>query len=412
MSAALQEMRRRVRRLLAPPPQPDKKHAAPVRLLPETRTNGRVLVSYSSNVYQGLLQGKALDRTHVSALQNFNITRTFLDLGFNVDVFHFEDREYLPQGSYDVIVDIVSNLGRLADSQGPETVKILYPMFAHWTVHNLRSYERHRALAERRGVAISPKRLLAPNDSVERADHILCIGGAFGRGTYAYSRAPVTPVTPMHPHAIDEFIDRDFAACRRNFVWMGGRSAVHKGLDLVLEAFAELPDYGLTVLGKVPEERRFAEVYQKELFGLPNIRVAGWVDTMSDTFRDIVSKAGLMVAPSATEMSCGSVIAGMMNGLVPITTESTDIDMAGIGFSIETGSVAGVRDAVIRAAETSPAALGELSHAARTASGQRYGGERFIRSFRAAVCGALGLEPPPAWDRVDDVLRVPTIEMI
>ena len=369
-------------------------------------------MSYATRVYRDLLEGKDFDRTHISAWQNFNMSRAFLDLGFQVDVFHFEDHEYLPRGNYDVIVDVVSNLGRLADSLGPGTVKILYPMFCHWTVHNARSLARHRALAERRGVALPPKRLLEPNDSVERADHIFCKGGAFGTRSYAYSKTPVVPVNQIHPHAINEFIERDHAACARSFLWIGGSSAVHKGLDLVLEAFAGMPELSLVVIGNVGDERRFVELYRKELYTLPNIRVAGWVDTMSTQFRELAARSVALVAPSATELSCGSVIAGMMNGLIPIATESTDIDVSGIGLSITEDSVDGVRAAIARAADLAPGALRELSYAARTASQERYGGDRFIASLRAAICQVLGVSPAAAWQRDDARVRIPRMELI
>jgi glycosyltransferase involved in cell wall biosynthesis len=407
----MQRFRRQLRSMIGSS-QPSKGEPGPVRLVPEGPKTGRVLMSYSTRVYHDLRAGKNLDRTHISAWQNFHIARIFLDLGFEIEVFHFEDHDYLPKGSFDVFVDIVANLGRLSDSLGPGVVKILYPMFAHWTVHNLNSYARHRALAERRGVAIPPKRLLAPNDSVERADHIFCKGGRFGRRTYAYSNNTLIPIAQIHPHAINEFIDRDFGTCGRNFIWIGGSSAVHKGLDLVLEAFADLPDLNLTVLGRVAEEKQFAEVYRKELFELPNIKLAGWVDTLSDDFRTLVSNAAAIVAPSATELSCGSVIAGMMNGLIPVTTETADIEVAGIGIPIETGTVRSVSDAVAEVAAMSPVALRELSLAAREASQERYGGDKFIRTFRAAVCNALGLSPPGHWETDDGMRQIQSIEPV
>lgn len=378
-----------------------------VRLTPEGPMIGRVLMSYATNVYSDLLQGKNIDRTHVSAWQNFQISRTFLDLGFEVDIFHFEDHEFVPDSAYDVALDIASNLGRIADSQAASLAKILYPTFAHWTEHNCRSYIRHRALAKRRGISIPPKRLVTPNDSVEWADHILCKGGDFGRGTYDFSGVEVTPVTQMRPAALNEFVKRNVSECKRSFVWIGGSSAVHKGLDLVLEAFADMPELNLTVIGNVPSERLFAKTYKKELFDTPNIRVAGWIDTMSSDFREIVSNSVAIIAPSATELGCGSVIAGMMSGLIPITTEATDIDVSEIGISINEDTVTGVSEAVLAIANESDAVLEELSRAAWEAGQSRYGRTKFLNSFRQAICDALSLESAREWKVKDDQLRIP-----
>ena len=383
----------------------------PIRLIPENRSNGRVLMSYATKVYHDFLNGKPLDRTHVSAWQNFQISRIFLDLGFEVDVIHFEDQDYEPAGSYDVIFDIVSNLGRLADRYGPETKKILFPMFAHWSVHNLRSYIRHRSLAERRGVAIAPKRLLKPNDSVERADYILCKGGEFGRSTYAYSSTPVTPLTQPRPHAIDEFIERDHDRCRRNFIWIGGSSAVHKGLDLVLEAFVARPDLQLTVLGKVTEEGPFCGVYRSELFESGNVLAAGWVDTLSPQFRSICANAIALVAPSATEISCGSVICGMMNGLIPIVCESTDIDVSDFGICVASDTVEDIQAAIDELSAMPTSELAARSEASRQVSQERYGGEQFVQTFRTAVCEVLGVDRPQNWDTVAHDFRIPQIEL-
>jgi glycosyltransferase involved in cell wall biosynthesis len=399
-------IRKRFRRLFS-----DSRQQLPgngfIRLTPERPAIGRVLISYATNVYLDLLQGKDIDRTHISAWQNCQISSTFLDLGFEVDIFHFEDHEFTPDGEYDVALDIASNLGRIADNQAAPLVKILYPAFAHWTEHNTRSYIRHRALANRRGVSIPPKRLVTPNDSVERANHIMCKGGNFGRMTYAYSGTKLTPVIQIRPAAIDQFIKRNVCECKRNFVWIGGSSAVHKGLDLLLEAFADMPDMNLTVIGNVPSERLFAQTYKTELFGTPNIRAVGWVDTMSPEFHQIVSNSLAIVAPSATELSCGSVIAGMMSGLIPVTTEGTDIDVSEIGISIKTDTVNEVREAVLAIANETDTALQDMSRASWEASQSRYGRAKFLNSFRQAICGALNLEPVSDWQTTDSELKIP-----
>ncbi|MFQ6005729.1 MAG: glycosyltransferase [Woeseia sp.] len=369
-------------------------------------------MSYATQVYRALLQGNGIDRSHVSAWQNFDIARTFLDLGFQVDVIHFEDYQTVPERCYDVVVDIVSNLGRLADHLDGDAVKILFPMFAHWTVHNSRSYARHAALARRRGVSIMLLRILTPNDSVERADHILCTGGIFNQDTYSYSDTPVTAISANTPTAIDEYLDRDIQRRRHHCVWIGGSSAIHKGLDLVLEAFASLPEFHLTVIGKVPDERRFTAVYRNELFELPNIETVGWMDTLSPAFRKIASESIAIVVPSASEASCGSVIAGMMNGLIPITTESTDIDTSGIGFSIEEDTVEAVRNAVLHLADQTNKSLADLSRSAWEAVQLRYGRQKFLKSLRAALCDILYLEPARVWQNENESPRIPKIELV
>lgn len=383
-----------------------------IRLTPEERSKGRMLLSYSTQVYLRLLEGQPLDRRHISAWHNFHIARTFLDLGFEVDVISFADDQFVPDGTYDVMVDVMSNLGRLAGRLGSGCTKFLHPAGAHWTVNNARSYARHLALAQRRGVALTPERLLTPNDSVECADYVTARGGEFGNSTFAYSRAPVLAIPQLTPAAISDFIPRDISSCRGRFVWLGGYGVVHKGLDLLLEAFSGLENCHLTVCGDVSSEPRFEAVYRRELYELPNVRTVGWIDTMSDEFKSICADAIGVIVPSASELGCGSVIAGMMNGLIPIVTPSTDIDVEGIGFRIESESVEGVRSAVRGIAAQTDQALAELSRKAWEAVAQRYGRQRFLSAYRATICTALGIDPSPLWELDDHSLRVPALRRL
>jgi glycosyltransferase involved in cell wall biosynthesis len=382
-----------------------------VRLLPEKPVQGRMLLSYATNVYERLLRGEPINRKHISSWHNFQISRTFLDLGFQVDVIPFEGFFIVPDADYDVMVDIVSNIGRLADKVGSDCIKILHPMFSHWTVHNFRNYARHAALAQRRGVALKPKRLVKPNDSVERANYITCRGGAFSRGSYDYGSTPILQLPQLTPAAINDYLDRDMDKCKNQFVWLGGSGLVHKGLDLLLEAFAGLPDCHLTVCGNVSVEKSFVSIYQKELYDLPNIETIDWIDTLSEQFRQIATESVAIILPSASELSCGSVIAGMMTGLIPVTTPSSDIDVKAIGFSIEDDSVDAIRSAVCAVRDHPVSGLADMSRASWEAARQRYGRDKFLHAYREAICGILNLRQPDEWVQSVGEIRVPEIKI-
>jgi glycosyltransferase involved in cell wall biosynthesis len=267
-------------------------------------------------------------------------------------------------------------------------------------------------LAQRRGVALKPQRLLEPNDSVERADYITCRGGAFSSTSYDYGKAPLLRLPQLTPASIEDHVERNIDKCRNRFVWIGGNGMVHKGLDLMLDAFAGLPDCHLTVCGRVSGERAFESLYRRELYELPNIETIDWIDTLSDRFRRIVSESVAIVVPSAAEFSCGSVIAGMMTGLIPVTTPSTDIDVSEIGLSIDEDSVEAVRSAVCAVRDQPTARLAEMSRAAWEASNQSYGRDKFLRAYREAICGILDLPQPVEWQQPQEEIRIPEIKVI
>ena len=63
---------------------------------------------------------------------------------------------------------------------------------------------------------------------------------------------------------------------------------MHKGLDLVLEAFARMPELHLTVCGPIHEEPAFEAAFRRELYETPNIETLGWVDIASPAFAELL----------------------------------------------------------------------------------------------------------------------------
>ena len=57
----------------------------------------------------------------------------------------------------------------------------------HWTAHNSAIYKRLHNLQNRRGVTLKPKKLLAPNLSIEQADYVTQIGHRVTAATYDYA---------------------------------------------------------------------------------------------------------------------------------------------------------------------------------------------------------------------------------
>jgi glycosyltransferase involved in cell wall biosynthesis len=193
-------------------------------------------------------------------------------------------------------------------------------------------------------------------------------------------------------------------------VFLGGRGMVHKGLDLLLEAFADMPQCHLTICGDVVREPHFQAAYRRELWSLPNVKTLGYTDTLSDEFRSACSQAIAMIIPSASELGCGSAIAGMMNGLIPVVTQSTDVDTKDIGFYIANECVEGIKEVVNHVNAQPDATLLEMSRGAWEAVNVRYGRDLFLRAYRDAVCRALGTAPSPRWGESPDApLRIPSI---
>src|SRR5262249_606408 len=121
--------------------------------------------------------------------------------------------------------------------------------------------------------------------------------------------------------------DKDWEACRKRFIWFGNHGFVHKGLDLVLEAFAEMPDYHLIVCGILKYEKEFVEAFYKELYQTPNIHTIGWVDTSSPEFVELGNSCVGTIYPACSEGGSGSVIHCMHAGIIPIISYECGVEV-------------------------------------------------------------------------------------
>lgn len=111
------------------------------------------------------------------------------------------------------------------------------------------------------------------------------------------------------------------------FLFFGSDGMIHKGLDLLLELFAEeLYDCTLFVCGRYENEKDFLEEYNKELFQTNNIIPVGFVDISTDKYKEISSRCAYSLLPSCAEACAGSVLTNMSSGIIPIVSKECGFD--------------------------------------------------------------------------------------
>jgi glycosyltransferase involved in cell wall biosynthesis len=295
-------------------------------LKPEGRSNGNVLLSYINDPFY-LAPGVALPNTHTHYWESLQIATTFLELGYCVDVVRYSNQQFTPTKDYGVVIDARTNLERLAPLLPKDCVKIMHLDTAHWLFHNAAQHRRLLDLQQRRGVALQPCKTVTPNRGIEHADCGTILGNEFTASTYGYADKPIYRLHISTPVLFPWPEEKDFDACRRQFLWFGSAGLVHKGLDLVLEAFAEMPQYRLTVCGPITGEKAFEHAYHKELYGTANIETIGWVDIGSPRFREIANRCLGIVYPSCSEGGGGGVITCMHAALIPIVSREASVDI-------------------------------------------------------------------------------------
>ena len=213
---------------------------------------------------------------HSNIVEYFELIKIFTELGYEVDSIRYDDINFIPSRRYDIFLDVAYNLQRLSPLMSENTVKILYLTTSYIRFANNAELRRVNEFEKRKGCTYSPSVFGPFEDLVDRslriADKCILIGNQETKNTFpAEFRNKIKTVTVSASRInrikkSDEYIPEE-----KEFLWFFGLGAVHKGLDLVLDAFARNRTWKLNVIGYVDREPGFKKVSETELTSLPNI---------------------------------------------------------------------------------------------------------------------------------------------
>jgi glycosyltransferase involved in cell wall biosynthesis len=357
-------------------------------LQPATPPRGNVLLSY---ILDGFLlkDGQPLPASHTHQWETMQMARTWAELGYAVDVIHYRNQRFEPAKKYSVVIDVRRNLERLAPTLAAECLKIFHADTSHLNVLCAAEFRRLLELQERRGVSLSPRRLSVHNQAIENADCATILGNEVTLSTFRYANKPMysLPVPAAVQFPCPD--GKDLSASRRNFLWFGSHGMVHKGLDLTLEAFAEMPDCHLYICGPVHKEEDFVEAYSQELFHKPNIHTLGWADVESEAFKNILDQCVGMIYPSCSEGQAGSVVTCMQAGLIPIISRESGVSVEPFGEILGDCSVSTIRETVRMVSELPEAELRKRTRQTWEYARAHHTREAYAEAYRSTMLQIL-----------------------
>lgn len=263
--------------------------------------------------------------------------------GYDVDVVDFNNEKFIPRKRYDYCVDLSHHLEKFSPFLDEKCVKIFHIPAAYWKFQNNAELARIADIEKRRGIRLSPRRIVSPSKNIDTCDIATLLGNDFTESTYTFAKKKIIRIPISTTHTFPSPEDKDFDKVRKNFIWLGGSGMAHKGLDLVLEAFADMPDFHLTIFGKKDDD--FARVYEKELFSTPNIHYAGMVNLSTANFTAVADNSIGMIFPSCSEGSSGGVVSTMHAGLIPIISRESGVDVHDFGVVLRENTVAEIKKA-------------------------------------------------------------------
>lgn len=298
--------------------------------------------------------------------------------GFGVDVIQYDDSHYVPSCRYDLVIchpGVVSERIQLLPKTG---VRICLRTGRYAAFVEFAMAERLARIRKSRGWVPVWSGMGETEDVYRGYDTIACFDGD---GTSAATFSSVgLPVFSFRNYANPtiQYVEKDFSKARSGFLYMAGHLHVLKGLDWLIESFANTPNRDLYICGM--ESPDFHRIYAMEL-ALPNIHVMGRVDLGSSCFRRLCQNAAWYVSPSASDGCQGTALDMMAAGLIPILSGACGINLDGSGIMLEPCTPEFL-DGVLEVASNMPVdELRKLSGQARMRVAAHYAPRHFLQDW-------------------------------
>lgn len=362
-----------------------------IYLKTKTKRKGVVLLSFITGPFT-ITPGEYFTDPHSHYWVCAEIARLFLERGFDVDVIDWNNNTFIPKKKYAVCIDLQRNLRRFSPFLRPNCIKIMHIVSAYVEFQNMAEKKRIDDLKKRRGISLVPKRIEYVSNNPKYANFLAGYGNKTIYATYAQFGKTIIPIHEPVSMLFNFPENKDFKKSQKQFLWFGGGGAVHKGLDIILEAFAELPHLHLHIVGPVRYETDFIEAYKKEL-SYPNVSLhdrprfdnKGNMTVDGKPFKEITDQCAALVYLSCSEGTSGAAIQAMHAGLFPIITPQTGVDESAPSIIVKNPTVENIRKIIEDFSNLPAEKVEEMARHVWSFARSYYSKEEFTKSYNKFI---------------------------
>ncbi|XNS90235.1 glycosyltransferase [Vibrio cyclitrophicus] len=321
---------------------------------------------------------------HTSYNEVFNYVKVLNELGYIVDVFNYDDRliNIKVKGEYSYIFGFGKSFDKLV-SENP-TARNTMLLTESSPDFSIQEEKRRWESFESRKPNLSVPRLYRSGkfysrSMIEQAESCLLIGNhttvSSYRGYINENEIYTIDATALPTMNLPQ--KKDFSKAKKNFLWLGSGGAIHKGLDLLVDAFSSplLKDCNLIICGAKDSEIK--------VFGrLPsNVKNFGFVNVNSEVFYSILEDTAFIILPSCSEGMSTSVLTGIKHGLIPIITRETGVSCDD-AVIIDDLSISAIEDKILEQSRRDDSILSSLSNKLLVENEYKYTKKNHYNSVR------------------------------
>lgn len=311
-------------------------------------------------------------------------------MGYLVDMVSPEVDNYLPKNIYDLFIGYGSgNSGKYFYKYSmplTKAKKILYASGPEPTLSNRLVRERYDQFNERSNLEAPYMRVsnIDFKKFISVADCIFCIGekNGFSFDSYLKHKLPIYPILPSYISESDPKIVRK--KNHKHYLCFAGSGLICKGVDILIEAFKNMPDYHLHICG--PSEEALNSYYADLFKTSKNIRFYGFVDIEGSQYKELINKCSFTILHSAAEGCVTSIVENMSKGLVPIVNYECGISINGFGYLISNNKnkVQAIKEAILETGSISKNEYERKVNLTIKAS-KKYSKQIFTKYFETAL---------------------------
>ena len=293
----------------------------------------RALIIYVSAAVPYYIAGDVLAyphiQTHAMYWEAAEMVRVLVESGYVVDFIDcFKPTPAIDWEKYSLVIDERNNLIQAPKTKGQVTA--YYCTGLPWSFHNASELKRIEAFHQRNHIWLDQRRFIYPNFSDKVADYFFYFANPEWNELFSGNAQPqeITTTVTFVPESIPEMKNR------REFMWIGSNGAIHKGLDLAVEAFRDLPGIRFHIFGSIEDDSLFFKWLKREMELNTNIIFHGTAQFSDPAFLEIAHRCVGHIFPSCSEGGPGSVAQTSYFGMVPIVTRTANARSAALGHCI------------------------------------------------------------------------------
>lgn len=326
--------------------------------------------------------------SHTGFTECLEILKTFIDWGYSIDLIHCLDNKHnlkIEKQKYDIIFGFGKPFSYAA-IKNPDAIKIIYLTELHPDFSRKAEMERSEYYYQRhkRKTHLTRSGVYYRNQDIKPAEYGILLGNNITSKTYSFPEGKLYTLAPTGLlNKNYTFSLRDLLKTRRNYVWFGSYGAIHKGLDILIDVFNELPEYTLYICGLHPKERRLFKINEE------NIHDLGFIDVNTSNFIQLMNNCSYVILPSCCEGMATSVLTCMNHGLIPVVTRECGIDLQEWGIYLEDYRVDYIKEIIRSCSTCDPHILEKYHKKVYEYSQSKFILSRYSRDFRLILMDIL-----------------------